>query len=310
MTRGAMEEKVEKTSAADEGYHLDAIDATTERQVEKDSEKLGPFVEIEVTKIKNDAIQTGPNPVATEVPLTIEANNIEVATMMCMPSHLKEYTYGFLFTSGFINSAKQVYAYSCSETRWKASLTLHKDPDLEMAGKRVYTSGCGKGVMYSNAVALASRQPLRTDFKIKIEEIFKLVKWLQGSSELFQATGCVHTVALSERGNLPQIVIDDVGRHNAVDKVIGKALMENLDFSQMLLVCSGRISSEILLKARRCGIAFVASRAAATHQAVLLAREMQMTIIGFVRGKACTIYSHPERIEMEENVRENREEVK
>ena len=304
MTRGEMDEKVEKASAIEEEAHPDALYASPDRQEEEDLEELGPFVEIEVMKIKNGAIRTGPNPVATEVPLTIEANNIEVATMMCMPSHLREYAYGFLFTSGFINSARHVLAYSCSKTRWKASLTIHKDPDLEIAGKRVYTSGCGKGVMYSNAVALASRQPLRNDFKVKKEDIFKLVKWLQGSSELFQATGCVHTVALSEKGNLPRIVIDDVGRHNAVDKVIGKALMENLDFSQMLLVCSGRISSEILLKARRCGIAIVVSRAAATHQAVLLAREMQMTIIGFVRGKACTIYSHSERIELEEEVRE------
>ena len=300
-----MEEKVEKVIPTDEPYHSDVVGAIMNRQEEEgeeEPEELGPFIEIEVIKIKNNAVHTGPNPVATEVPLTIEANNIEVATMMCMPSHLKEYTYGFLFTSGFINSAQNVQSFSCSETRWKASLSLHKDPDLEMAGKRVYTSGCGKGVMYSNAVALASRQPLRSDFKVNKEDIFKLVKWLQGSSELFQATGCVHTVALSEKGNLPRIVIDDVGRHNAVDKVIGKALMENLDFSQMLLLCSGRISSEILLKARRCGIAIVASRAAATHQAVLLAREMQMTIIGFVRGKACTIYSHPERIELEEDV--------
>lgn len=261
-------------------------------------EEFGAFVEIDVIKLKQDTLVTGPNPVATEVPLTIEANGVEVATMMCMPSHLEEFTYGFLYTSGFIHAARHVRAYHCSETHWKASVTLHKDPDLEMAGKRVYTSGCGKGVMYSNAVALASRHPLGTDFRVKKESLFYLVKWLQGSSELFKATGCVHTVALSENEAVPQIVMDDVGRHNAVDKVIGKALMEELDFSRMILLCSGRISSEILLKARRCGIAIIASRAAATHQAILLAREMHMTIIGFVRGNACTIYSHPERIDL------------
>lgn len=265
---------------------------------EDDGEEFGPFVEIDVIKIKQDSMTTGPNPVATEVPLTIEANGVEVATMMCMPSHLEEFTHGFLYTSGFINTAAHVHSYHCSETRWQVSVRLHKDPDLEMAGKRVYTSGCGKGVMYSNAVALASRRPLGTDFRVKKESLFQLVKWLQSSSELFKATGCVHTVALSQNAEIPQIVIDDVGRHNAVDKVIGQALMAGLDFSHMVLVCSGRISSEILLKARRCGIPIVASRAAATHQAILLAREMHMTIVGFVRGNACTIYSHPERIEL------------
>ncbi len=93
--------------------------------------------------------------------------------------------------------------------------------------------------------------------------------------------------------------MEDIGRHNAVDKVIGAGLMTSCDFSNTVVVCSGRTSSEILHKARRCGMPIILSRGAPTHQTILLALEMNMTVIGFARGNGFTVYSHAERVDFE-----------
>jgi FdhD protein len=90
--------------------------------------------------------------------------------------------------------------------------------------------------------------------------------------------------------------MDDVGRHNAVDKVVGRALLEGMDLSRCALLCSGRTSSDMLHKAKRAGIPVSVSRGAPTHQAVLQARSMGVTVVGFARGTSMTVYSHPERI--------------
>jgi FdhD protein len=95
---------------------------------------------------------------------------------------------------------------------------------------------------------------------------------------------------------MPDLLIDDIGRHNAVDKVIGHCLLAGFDLSQSMLLCTGRISSEILHKARRASIPIVVSRGAPTHQSVLLAREMGITLIGVARAGSFTIYSHYQRI--------------
>lgn len=103
-------------------------------------------------------------------------------------------------------------------------------------------------------------------------------------------------MALAAKGRLPHIVIDDIGRHNALDKVIGKALVKGELFSESILFCTGRISSEMLHKAKRSEIPLIVSRGAPTHQAILLARAMGITLAGSVRQKGFTLYSHPERI--------------
>ena len=106
----------------------------------------------------------------------------------------------------------------------------------------------------------------------------------------------MHTAAISLNGGQPEIRIDDVGRHNAVDKVIGKALMEKYNLSQCLLLGTGRISSEILHKAKKCGIAVIVSLGAPTHQALLLAEAMKVTIVSFAKGSNFTVFTHQERI--------------
>jgi FdhD protein len=261
-----------------------------------DEENFGPSVEVEVVRYAQGHMERVNAAVATEVPLTIDVNGEEFATLMCSPSDLRPFTYGFLFTSGVIYHAAEVKKFVLDETRWRVQVETARNPDPLMLGKRVYTSGCGRGVMYTNILELSSRQPLVDDFSVLPEFLAACMKWLQDSSPLHRVTGGVHTAAFSIHGRTPEVAFDDIGRHNAVDKVIGHLLLERVDTSSLILICTGRISSEVIHKAKRAAIPILLSRAAPTHQTILLAREMGITVIGFARGDQFKVYSHERRV--------------
>ena len=248
------------------------------------NQEFGPSVEMGVVKLKNGKVIKTDDNVATEIPFTINVNETDIATILCSPINLKELAYGFIFTSGFIKSIEEIKAFSLDTIKWVVSLEIDKMPEPSLMEKRLYTSGCGKGILYSNIGEIAYRQPIENKMTINSSQVTSITKWFQHCSGLFKKTGAVHTAALSIKGNIPEIFFDDVGRHNAVDKVIGKALMNGIDFSEVILVSSGRTSSEILHKARACGIAINISRGAPTHQTVLRARDMGITVIGSVIG--------------------------
>lgn len=264
------------------------------------NQEFGPSVEMEVVKLKNGKVIKTCDSIATEIPFTININEREVATLLCSPIHLKELAYGFIFTSGFIKSIGEIKSFSLDTTKWVASLEIDKMPDPSLMEKRLYTTGCGKGILYPNITEIAYRKPIENKMTISSSQITAITKWFQHCSELFKRTGGVHTATLSIRGGIPEIFFDDVGRHNAVDKVIGKTLMDGIAFAEAVLISSGRTSSEILHKARACEIAINISRGAPTHQTVLRARDMGVTVIGFARGGNFSIYSHENRIVMNE----------
>ncbi|WDP90265.1 MAG: formate dehydrogenase accessory sulfurtransferase FdhD [Desulfobacter sp.] len=249
-----------------------------------------------ITRYREGAFSKEDGFVATEVPVTFMVNGFEAATLMCSPSHLKEFTYGFLFTSGMIQSADEVEEWDCDEKKWRVDVRVKNFADPELLGKRVYTSGCGKGVMYTSVTELASRRPIEIEAQASVQLITNAMGWLAKCSGLHKRTGGVHSAAVCINNEMPQFHIDDIGRHNAVDKVIGALLMEDRGNEDLILLCTGRISSEILHKARRMAIPVLASRGAPTHQSVLLADEMGMTIVGFVRPSNCAVFTHPERI--------------
>ncbi len=260
------------------------------------TDELGACTEFDVVRIKDGNRIEEKHLIATEVPCTIEINGKEAATIMATPTYLKEFAVGYLFTAGVIHSADDVKEFYCDKTKWRLDIQTKHDVDLEMLGKRVYTSGCGKGVMYSSMIQLSSRHAIETDFTIGHPALSNCMKWLLTSSSLYRETHGVHSAALSLNGDIPDVLIDDIGRHNAVDKVIGYGLVRNVDFSHSLILSTGRISSEILHKAKRSGIPVVLSRGAPTHQTVLLARDMGVTVIGFARGGSFTIYTHSDRV--------------
>ncbi len=267
-----------------------------------DESTLPNNISFEVIRYDNGTFLPKEVLVATEVPLTFMVNGEEFATLSCSPQNLEEYLYGFAFTSGIIHKASDIQNYYIDKKKWQISMKTTVPVDIKMLGKRVYTSGCGKGIIYSGIVEMSSRTPLDNKLKVSVFSIINGMNWLQKCSQSYKNTGCTHASALSIRGESPLVYIDDIGRHNAVDKVIGYALINKVDISNVLLLVTGRISSEILLKAKRAQIPCIISRGAPTHQTILQAREMGITTVGFARGEHFNIYSHCERIILKEQI--------
>lgn len=261
-----------------------------------DPQPLEPLIQMDIVKVTREGRFEELDVVATEIPLTIMADATEVATLMCSPEHLEDLARGFLCTSGLLGGPQDFLGCTVDEAVWVVQVKLACQLDPEQMNKRTFTTGCGKGVMYASATELTGRTPLSDSFRVPAPRIQELSNWFRRYSDLHHATGGVHTVALSVNGLEPNHVRDDVGRHNAADKVIGQALKDGVDLQQTILVTSGRISSEIVHKARKASIPVIVSLGAPTHQAVLLARDMNVTLIGFARQARFSIFSMPERI--------------
>ncbi len=236
--------------------------------------------------------------VATEVPLTIIANGIEIATLLTSPSDLKELVCGYLFTSGFVQSASEIKNFVCDQQRWVACVEMEHSPDPDLMRSRLYTPGCGRCAMYTNVNEISMRTPCNSSLVVSPDSIISAGNWIAQISTVFRETGGVHIAALFDAKQGIQYYAEDVARHNAVDKVIGKALMSCREMSQMMLVRSGRTSSEILFKAQRSHIPITIARGAPTHHAVCLAKDLGITMIGFARNEEFTIYANEQRVKI------------
>jgi FdhD protein len=235
-------------------------------------------------------------PVSQEVPLTIEVNDKELATLLSSPEHIENLVTGFLYTSGIIQNLSQLKSIILDEERWKVNVTIEGEGFADdMVFKRIYTSGCGKGVIFSNPLDLINRVQIISDFKVESTVIREFMKTFQKNSEEHRMTHGIHSAALASDKEI-LIFRDDIGRHNAIDKVVGFALTNNIGFADKLLLTSGRISSEILSKALRCRMPVIAAIGAPTNQAVKLARQVGLTIVGLVRGPKMIVFSGEERI--------------
>ncbi len=249
-----------------------------------------------ILKIKRGIGEVIEDVVAGEVPFTVVIGNKELVTLLCTPKDLEDLTSGFLFTSGLIKRPQDIKSLVVDVEKWRAQVELINDIDAaNFVFKRLYTSGCGRGTMFYNVLDLMNRKKIISNFKIKAEQISKLMVVFQKKSEIFLETGGVHSAAIS---NVNDIVVfrEDIGRHNAIDKAIGNMLRNGVGCEERVIITSGRISSEVLFKVKKCRIPIIISRSAPTNQAVRLAREMGITIIGFARGIKMNVYSNEERV--------------
>ncbi len=131
--------------------------------------------------------------------------------------------------------------------------------------------------------------------KVTASDVRNLAEELEGRSQLFRKTGGVHSAALAVDGKI-LLFHEDVGRHNTLDKIMGQCFLEEIPLEDKLIVFSGRISSEVLLKTAKMGISVIISRSAPTDLALDLAEDLGITVVGFARGKQFNVYTHPERV--------------
>lgn len=235
--------------------------------------------------------------IVNEVPLTLYLNDMELATLVCSPAGYRELGVGFLATEGLITSSSDIREISCQEDEGLLWIQTNSPvPQAENFLRRQIASCCGKGRALLYFVNDARQlQLVESAARFAAAGISKLMSALDEKSATFRATGGVHSAGLGSGRDLA-VMYEDIGRHNAVDKVLGYTLLNRLDTSDKCLLLTGRVSSEILIKAARLSIPLVVSRAAPTMLAVELASELGITLVGFARGQSLSIYSHGERI--------------
>ncbi len=250
----------------------------------------------EIFRIFSDKEEKIVDIVAQEVPFTIYVNDKELVTLLASPADLVELAVGFLFTSGLILSFDEIKRATTDSQRWTVYLQLKdKKIDSYLIFKRMFTSGCGRGTLFYNAVDFIHRNKPRSRIAIDRNQVFRMMNDFQTRSSGFKETGGVHSAALADCKNI-LIIREDIGRHNAIDKILGYALMNHIDLKEKILLSSGRVSSEVLLKIQKTDIPIIISQSAPTNQAIKHAENARITLIGFVRGQRMNVYCGKERI--------------
>lgn len=235
--------------------------------------------------------------VAIEHPLTIMINGQEFATMVCSPTNLHDLLVGFLASEGIIRFYHEINRISIDEKLGYAYVDLNKSLETyeNDHSKRFIGSCCGKSRQFYFKSDVKTAKTITTRLTVSVNQCFSLMDQLQARSEQFIRTGGVHNAALAHPEGIVTIRTD-IGRHNALDKIYGHILREKIGLGDKLIVFSGRISSEVLLKISKIGVGILVSKSAPTDLALNLANDLGITVIGFARGSKLNIYTHPHRI--------------
>ena len=231
--------------------------------------------------------------VVIEVPLSVFVNGRHALTAMISPVMLEEFTIGFLYTERIIREPEEIDSLriEAESTGTPSASVLTKNPYSIMLSSKTVLSGCGGDTSYLDPARLPK---IRSDMTVELGTLKRIMKETL-VSDLHTRTGGIHIVGLF--GQDEKICItEDIGRHNALDKVIGYGLKHNIDFSRTIVTCSGRLSSEMVRKCLMANIPVIASRGATTSLAISMGEQAGLTIIGFVRGQKMNIYTGVERI--------------
>jgi FdhD protein len=268
---------------------------TPDRQSVKSADEK--VEKVDIYRVTRDSKQAGEDIVVKELPLTILLNGRELVTLLCSPANLKYLAIGFLLSEGLLRGRNDIKSITDDEQRGivRVETVTDLNGEEEQVFKRIITPGCGRGAaFYSSADAVGMRE-VKSELQVNGAEILELMTLFQHLSETYRATGGVHSAALCDNKSL-NIFSEDIGRHNAIDKILGQCLWEGISTNNQIVLTSGRISSEIVIKIARNNIPVLASKSAPTNTAVKLADLLGITLIGFVRGTRMNVYSHHQRI--------------
>jgi len=224
--------------------------------------------------------------VVREQPLTVYIDGERFLTLLCSPFQLEPLVLGYLWMEKVIAGLHEVTSLRISEVEGRADVTLAHPVILPT--ERILTSGCGGGITFRIDPRLFPR--LRSSLRVSPTHVGDRMRDLLREGVHYHASRGIHGAALSDSDRV-LLVAEDVGRHNAVDKLMGLALQRGLPTADRILLSTGRVSSEMLLKAARMGVPLVASRTSPTEMAVALAEQLGVTVVGYVRGESFNLYA-------------------
>jgi len=268
---------------------------TPDRQLVKSTDEK--VEKVNIYRVTRDSKQAGEDIVVKELPLTILLNGRELVTLLCSPANLKYLAIGFLLSEGLLRSRNDIKSIIDDEQRGIVRIETVTDlhGEEEQVFKRIITPGCGRGAAFYSSADAVGMNEVKSELQVNGDEILELMTQFQRLSETYRSTGGVHSAALCDNKSL-NIFSEDIGRHNAIDKIFGQCLWEGISTDNHIILSSGRISSEIVIKIARNNIPVLASKSAPTNTAVKLADLLGITLIGFVRGTRMNVYSHHQRI--------------
>ncbi|MBI4296113.1 MAG: formate dehydrogenase accessory sulfurtransferase FdhD, partial [Chloroflexi bacterium] len=237
-----------------------------------DSENLesladtGYLERVHIQRINAEGRQDMDDIVVKEQPLTIVLNDQELVTLLCLPADMKYLAVGFLSSEGLLNDKSDIKRIAHDEKRgivW-VETTDKKTLEPEVLYRRLITSGCGRGASFYSATDVQAEMRVDSATTVAAPKITDLVMEFQHRSQVYRATGGVHSAALSD-GQRIVAFHEDIGRHNAVDKIFGDCILNDVPTANGIVITSGRISSEILLKIARRSIPVLISKSAPTN---------------------------------------------
>jgi FdhD protein len=232
----------------------------------------------DVTEVTGDVVR--------EQPLTLYVNGEKFLTLLCSPMGLDDLILGYLWMEKVIGDPAEIARLDVSPVDGRAEVTLTHVVTLPT--ERILTSGCGGGITFRIDHRLFPR--LHSTVRVRPAQLAERMKELFQAAVHYQRSRGIHGAALADVDRV-LVVSEDVGRHNAVDKVKGEALRRGIATEDRLLLSTGRVSSEMLLKAARMGVPVVASRTSPTEMAVALAEQLGITVCGYVRPDGLNVYA-------------------
>lgn len=229
--------------------------------------------------------------VIEEALVTLYVNGRDVATVMCTPRDQAWLALGFLKNEGLLQSQEEVEVLFVSRDGCCVDLWLNRA--FRKPERAIVTSGCGGGVTFVDPGL--DQEPLQEDLRIEPEALLRLFNSLHQPDSLHARARGVHAAALTD-GERVLAMVEDVGRHNTVDKLRGACLELGIETRGRILLTTGRVSSEMLRKGARMGCPVIASRNSPTSLSVAMARAWNITLVGYVRQGSMRAYAHAERL--------------
>ena len=262
------------------------------------SEVLEP---VQVQRWKAGHLTTADDIVAVETPVSLEYNGISHAVMLASPSDLADFALGFSLTEGILHDASELYECEVVEQEQGMLVQMHIAAErfMQLKNKRRNLTGrTGWGLCGAESLDHAIRHPSPVNHQhvMRASLLFAGMQAMQELQPLQQRSGATHAAAWMDANGMISCVREDVGRHNALDKLIGALVQAKTNFTQGAVFITSRASYEMVQKAASMNIGIIAALSAPTSLAIKLAEEANVTLAGFVKRDSHVIYAHPERL--------------